>query len=86
MYVCVHGAGPKKRRERGEEKRSWCNIRLLYNLFVVSLEKENERERGGRTWKRSLGAELLSRDLTLNYLLHSRSVHRQSVSHVDRIG
>ena len=85
MYVCVHGAKPKK-GERGEEKRSWCNIRLLYNLFVVSLEKENERERGGRTWKRSLGAELLSRDLTLNCLLHSHSVHRQSVSHVDRIG
>ena len=42
------GPGQKKEGERGEEKRSWCNIRLLYNLFVVSLEKENEREREER--------------------------------------
>ena len=48
----------EREREGGEEKQSWRNIRLLYNLFVVSLEKENERG----TWNRRVGIHHFRRD------------------------
>ena len=40
-------------KKEGEEKPPWRNIRLLYNLFVVSLERENERGERRGTWNRS---------------------------------
>ena len=57
----------EREREGGEEKQSWRNIRLLYNLFVVSLEKENERGTCNR--RAALGSTILG-EIDTNLTFH----------------